>query len=185
MIVGPSNPPVAAPSPTAPSSVVSPVQLACSDFLSCPQHRPLVYGLSCMLQVGQGSAALSFQGYHRSVCWKRRLRGVTRCARCGSKCAGARYRVRTGGVWGKQEGRSSTRAKAPWGSTWRSLCCLCVCQHLCCRKRQPRCQRWPGLPLRSGVSGCSTALPILSLQFCQTLAVCRVRLDRRPHHASS
>ncbi|XP_055579922.1 mediator of RNA polymerase II transcription subunit 12-like protein isoform X1 [Falco biarmicus] len=50
MIIGPSNPPLAAPSPTAPGPVVSPVQLACSDFLSCPQHRPLVYGLSCMLQ---------------------------------------------------------------------------------------------------------------------------------------
>uniref|UniRef100_A0A8B9G4Q0 Mediator complex subunit 12L n=1 Tax=Amazona collaria TaxID=241587 RepID=A0A8B9G4Q0_9PSIT len=50
MIIGPSNPPLAAPSPTAPGPVVSPVQLTCSDFLSCPQHRPLVYGLSCMLQ---------------------------------------------------------------------------------------------------------------------------------------
>ncbi|XP_068548024.1 mediator of RNA polymerase II transcription subunit 12-like protein isoform X12 [Anas acuta] len=50
MIIGPSNPPLAAPSPTAPGPAVSPVQLACSDFLSCPQHRPLVYGLSCMLQ---------------------------------------------------------------------------------------------------------------------------------------
>ncbi|XP_068810802.1 mediator of RNA polymerase II transcription subunit 12-like protein isoform X13 [Struthio camelus] len=50
MIIGPNNPPLAAPSPTAPGPVVSPVQLACSDFLSCPQHRPLVYGLSCMLQ---------------------------------------------------------------------------------------------------------------------------------------
>uniref|UniRef100_A0A8B9Q6H4 Mediator complex subunit 12L n=1 Tax=Apteryx owenii TaxID=8824 RepID=A0A8B9Q6H4_APTOW len=50
IIIGPNNPPLAAPSPTAPGPVVSPVQLACSDFLSCPQHRPLVYGLSCMLQ---------------------------------------------------------------------------------------------------------------------------------------
>uniref|UniRef100_A0A8C6N8Y5 Uncharacterized protein n=1 Tax=Melopsittacus undulatus TaxID=13146 RepID=A0A8C6N8Y5_MELUD len=50
MIIGPSNPPLAAPSPTAPGPMVSPVQLACSDFVSCPQHRPLVYGLSCMLQ---------------------------------------------------------------------------------------------------------------------------------------
>ncbi|NXI37635.1 MD12L protein, partial [Galbula dea] len=50
MMMGPSNPPLAAPSPTAPGPVVSPVQLACLDFLSCPQHRPLVYGLSCMLQ---------------------------------------------------------------------------------------------------------------------------------------
>uniref|UniRef100_A0A8C0ER58 Mediator complex subunit 12L n=1 Tax=Bubo bubo TaxID=30461 RepID=A0A8C0ER58_BUBBB len=50
MIIGASNPPLAAPSPPAAGPVVSPVQLACSDFLSCPQHRPLVYGLSCMLQ---------------------------------------------------------------------------------------------------------------------------------------
>uniref|UniRef100_A0A663E5S5 Mediator complex subunit 12L n=1 Tax=Aquila chrysaetos chrysaetos TaxID=223781 RepID=A0A663E5S5_AQUCH len=50
VMMGPSNPPLAAPSPSAPGPVVSPVQLACSDFLSCPQHRPLVYGLSCMLQ---------------------------------------------------------------------------------------------------------------------------------------
>ncbi|XP_030430973.1 mediator of RNA polymerase II transcription subunit 12-like protein isoform X2 [Gopherus evgoodei] len=51
MIIGPNNPPLTAPSPTATGPVVSPVQLACSDFFSCPQHRPLVYGLSCMLQV--------------------------------------------------------------------------------------------------------------------------------------
>uniref|UniRef100_A0A8C2U767 Mediator complex subunit 12L n=1 Tax=Coturnix japonica TaxID=93934 RepID=A0A8C2U767_COTJA len=50
VIIAPSNPPLAAPSPTAPGPVLSPVQLSCSDFLSCPQHRPLVYGLSCMLQ---------------------------------------------------------------------------------------------------------------------------------------
>uniref|UniRef100_A0A803Y0T5 Mediator complex subunit Med12 domain-containing protein n=1 Tax=Meleagris gallopavo TaxID=9103 RepID=A0A803Y0T5_MELGA len=50
MIIAPSNPALAAPSPTAPGPVLSPVQLSCSDFLSCPQHRPLVYGLSCMLQ---------------------------------------------------------------------------------------------------------------------------------------
>ncbi|XP_030311777.1 mediator of RNA polymerase II transcription subunit 12-like protein [Calypte anna] len=49
-ILGPSNPPLAAPSPTAPAPGVAPLQLSCSDFLSCPQHRPLVYGLSCMLQ---------------------------------------------------------------------------------------------------------------------------------------
>ncbi|KAM6258332.1 mediator of RNA polymerase II transcription subunit 12-like protein isoform 2-T3 [Porphyrio hochstetteri] len=50
VLIGPSTVPLAAPSPTAPGPVVSPVQLACSDFLACPQHRPLVYGLSCMLQ---------------------------------------------------------------------------------------------------------------------------------------
>ncbi|XP_042676478.1 mediator of RNA polymerase II transcription subunit 12-like protein isoform X8 [Centrocercus urophasianus] len=50
VMIAPSNPPLAAPSPTAPGPVLSPVQLTCSDFLSCPQHRPLVYGLSCMLQ---------------------------------------------------------------------------------------------------------------------------------------
>uniref|UniRef100_A0A7M4EH02 Mediator complex subunit 12L n=1 Tax=Crocodylus porosus TaxID=8502 RepID=A0A7M4EH02_CROPO len=50
MIIGSNNPPLAAPSPTTPGPMVSPVQLACSDFFSCSQHRPLVYGLSCMLQ---------------------------------------------------------------------------------------------------------------------------------------
>ncbi|NWT84489.1 MD12L protein, partial [Lanius ludovicianus] len=50
MILGPSDPPLAVPSPTAPGPGVSPAQLTCSDFLACPQHRPLVYGLSCMLQ---------------------------------------------------------------------------------------------------------------------------------------
>ncbi|NXB33034.1 MD12L protein, partial [Eulacestoma nigropectus] len=50
MILGPSNPPLAVPSPTAPGPGVSPAQLTCSDFLACPQHRPLVYGLRCMLQ---------------------------------------------------------------------------------------------------------------------------------------
>ncbi|NWV85032.1 MD12L protein, partial [Dasyornis broadbenti] len=50
MILGPSNPPLAVPSPTAPGPGVSPAQLTCLDFLACPQHRPLVYGLSCMLQ---------------------------------------------------------------------------------------------------------------------------------------
>uniref|UniRef100_A0A4W3IUW1 Mediator complex subunit 12L n=1 Tax=Callorhinchus milii TaxID=7868 RepID=A0A4W3IUW1_CALMI len=51
MIVGPNNPPLAAPSPAAPAAVVSPTQSAASDLQSCSQHRPLVYGLSCMLQV--------------------------------------------------------------------------------------------------------------------------------------
>ncbi|XP_030071522.1 mediator of RNA polymerase II transcription subunit 12-like protein [Microcaecilia unicolor] len=50
MIMGSNNPALATPSPTTSGPVVSPVQLACSDFHSCPQHRPLVYGLSCMLQ---------------------------------------------------------------------------------------------------------------------------------------
>lgn len=58
MILGPSNPPLAAPSPTTAGSVVSPAQPACSDFLSCPQHRPLAYGLSCMLQVGDFKKSL-------------------------------------------------------------------------------------------------------------------------------
>uniref|UniRef100_A0A670IRE9 Mediator complex subunit 12L n=1 Tax=Podarcis muralis TaxID=64176 RepID=A0A670IRE9_PODMU len=50
MMIGPNNPPLAVPSPTTAGPVVNPAQLVCSDFLSCPQHRPLVYGLSCMLQ---------------------------------------------------------------------------------------------------------------------------------------
>lgn len=87
MIIGPSNPPLAAASPTAPGPVVSPVQLACSDFLSCPQHRPLVYGLSCMLQVGQCSVAVCFQGYNHAVYWKTEcFFGVTRYGSYGLKC---------------------------------------------------------------------------------------------------
>lgn len=91
MVIGSSNPPLAAPSPTAPGPMVSPVQLACSDFLSCPQHRPLVYGLSCMLQVSQCSVALCFQGSLFS-CFKaitiqfigkQWVLGVTSCASCG------------------------------------------------------------------------------------------------------
>ncbi|KAL7990916.1 hypothetical protein Chor_014346 [Crotalus horridus] len=50
IIIGPNNPPLAAPSSSTTGTLVNPAQLACSDFLSCPQHRPLVYGLSCMLQ---------------------------------------------------------------------------------------------------------------------------------------
>ncbi|NWU18109.1 MD12L protein, partial [Cephalopterus ornatus] len=50
MILGPSNPALAVPSPTAPGPGVGPAQLTCSDFLACPQHRALVYGLSCVLQ---------------------------------------------------------------------------------------------------------------------------------------
>ncbi|XP_078266596.1 mediator of RNA polymerase II transcription subunit 12-like protein isoform X3 [Rhinoraja longicauda] len=50
MIIGSNNPALAAPSPAAPTAAMSPVQPAPSDFHSCPQHRPLVYGLSCMLQ---------------------------------------------------------------------------------------------------------------------------------------
>ncbi|XP_072474419.1 mediator of RNA polymerase II transcription subunit 12-like protein isoform X5 [Notamacropus eugenii] len=50
MMIGPNNPGLSASSPAAPGPVMSPVQMAGSDFLSCPQHRPLVYGLSCMLQ---------------------------------------------------------------------------------------------------------------------------------------
>ncbi|XP_058406825.1 mediator of RNA polymerase II transcription subunit 12-like protein isoform X11 [Diceros bicornis minor] len=50
MMIGPSNSSLGAPSPGPPGPGVSPVQLAFSDFLSCAQHGPLVYGLSCMLQ---------------------------------------------------------------------------------------------------------------------------------------
>lgn len=51
MMIGPNNSSIGAPSPGPPGPVMSPVQLAFSDFLSCAQHGPLVYGLSCMLQV--------------------------------------------------------------------------------------------------------------------------------------
>ncbi|KAM4772759.1 mediator of RNA polymerase II transcription subunit 12-like protein [Rhinophrynus dorsalis] len=50
MMMGANNPPLAAPSPSAPGAVVSSVHLPCVDFHSCPQHRPLIYGLSCILQ---------------------------------------------------------------------------------------------------------------------------------------
>ncbi|NXL98144.1 MD12L protein, partial [Tyrannus savana] len=50
VILGPSNPALAVPSPTAPGPGVCPAQLSCSEFLTCPQHRALVYGLSCVLQ---------------------------------------------------------------------------------------------------------------------------------------
>lgn len=49
-MIGPHNASIRAPSPSPPGPGVSPVQLAFSDFLSCAQHGPLVYGLSCMLQ---------------------------------------------------------------------------------------------------------------------------------------
>ncbi|ELW65163.1 Mediator of RNA polymerase II transcription subunit 12-like protein [Tupaia chinensis] len=51
MMIGPNNSSIGAPSPGPPGPGMSPVQLAFSDFLSCAQHGPLVYGLSCMLQV--------------------------------------------------------------------------------------------------------------------------------------
>ncbi|XP_070094436.1 mediator of RNA polymerase II transcription subunit 12-like protein isoform X24 [Equus caballus] len=50
MMIGPSSSSIGAPSPGAPGPGMSPMQLAFSDFLSCAQHGPLVYGLSCMLQ---------------------------------------------------------------------------------------------------------------------------------------
>ncbi|XP_012668421.1 mediator of RNA polymerase II transcription subunit 12-like protein [Otolemur garnettii] len=50
MMIGPNNSSIGAPSPGPPGPGMSPVQLAFSDFLSCTQHGPLVYGLSCMLQ---------------------------------------------------------------------------------------------------------------------------------------
>uniref|UniRef100_A0A8C0ZUG6 Mediator complex subunit Med12 domain-containing protein n=1 Tax=Castor canadensis TaxID=51338 RepID=A0A8C0ZUG6_CASCN len=50
MMIGPNNASIGAPSPGPPGPGMSPVQLAFSDFLSCAQHGPLVYGLSCMLQ---------------------------------------------------------------------------------------------------------------------------------------
>lgn len=50
MIIGANNTSIGTPSPGTPGPGMSPVQLAFSDFLSCAQHGPLVYGLSCMLQ---------------------------------------------------------------------------------------------------------------------------------------
>lgn len=51
VMIGPNGSSLGAPSPGPPGPGVSPVQLAFSDFVSCAQHGPLVYGLSCMLQV--------------------------------------------------------------------------------------------------------------------------------------
>ncbi|EGV96695.1 Mediator of RNA polymerase II transcription subunit 12-like protein, partial [Cricetulus griseus] len=51
MIIGANNTSIGTPSPGTPGPGMSPMQLAFSDFLSCAQHGPLVYGLSCMLQV--------------------------------------------------------------------------------------------------------------------------------------
>ncbi|XP_045150934.1 mediator of RNA polymerase II transcription subunit 12-like protein [Echinops telfairi] len=50
IMMGPTPSSIGAPSPGPPGPSMSPVQLAFSDFLSCAQHGPLVYGLSCMLQ---------------------------------------------------------------------------------------------------------------------------------------
>ncbi|XP_063298596.1 mediator of RNA polymerase II transcription subunit 12-like protein [Pelobates fuscus] len=50
MMMGTNNPALSAQSPSASGPVVNSVHLPCADFHSCPQHRPLVYGLSCMLQ---------------------------------------------------------------------------------------------------------------------------------------
>ncbi|XP_040610320.1 mediator of RNA polymerase II transcription subunit 12-like protein isoform X6 [Mesocricetus auratus] len=50
VIIGANNTSIGTPSPGTPGPGVSPMQLAFSDFLSCAQHGPLVYGLSCMLQ---------------------------------------------------------------------------------------------------------------------------------------
>ncbi|KAM9696029.1 mediator of RNA polymerase II transcription subunit 12-like protein isoform 7-T9 [Dama dama] len=50
VMIGPNGSSLGAPSPGPPGPGVSPVQLAFSDFVSCAQHGPLVYGLSCMLQ---------------------------------------------------------------------------------------------------------------------------------------
>ncbi|XP_049485620.1 mediator of RNA polymerase II transcription subunit 12-like protein isoform X14 [Panthera uncia] len=58
MMIGPNNSSIGAPSPGPPGPVMSPVQLAFSDFLSCAQHGPLVYGLSCMLQVAPNDEAV-------------------------------------------------------------------------------------------------------------------------------
>ena len=52
------------PAPQPPSS--STPSTPFSDLLMCPQHRPLVFGLSCILQVGTGWS-------HESISIKRHL----------------------------------------------------------------------------------------------------------------
>lgn len=41
------------PTPTPPPNGTTQPQSPFMDFYICPQHRPVVFGLSCMLQVGQ------------------------------------------------------------------------------------------------------------------------------------
>ncbi|XP_077146875.1 mediator of RNA polymerase II transcription subunit 12-like protein [Ranitomeya variabilis] len=50
VMMGTNNPPISAPSPSTSGPVISSVHIPCADYQTCPQHRPLVYGLSCMLQ---------------------------------------------------------------------------------------------------------------------------------------
>ncbi|XP_077344283.1 mediator of RNA polymerase II transcription subunit 12-like protein isoform X3 [Lithobates pipiens] len=50
IVMAQGNPPIAAPSASSSGPVVPSIHLSCVDFQLCPQHRPLVYGLSCMLQ---------------------------------------------------------------------------------------------------------------------------------------
>nr|DBA26085.1 TPA: hypothetical protein GDO54_010385 [Pyxicephalus adspersus] len=50
IMMAPGNPPITAPNASTSGPVVPSVHLPCVDFQLCPQHRPLVYGLSCMLQ---------------------------------------------------------------------------------------------------------------------------------------
>jgi hypothetical protein len=64
MIIGTNNTSIGTPSPGTPGPGMSPVQLAFSDFLSCAQHGPLVYGLSCMLQVSPQWSVLFYVKFH-------------------------------------------------------------------------------------------------------------------------
>ena len=54
-----------------------------TDFYICPQHRPLVYGLSCMLQVHSPALVIV---RHGCVRWRRMVisYGRPRFACCGS-----------------------------------------------------------------------------------------------------
>ncbi|KAM9316506.1 mediator of RNA polymerase II transcription subunit 12-like protein [Gastrophryne carolinensis] len=45
-----SNSSIAVPNASSSGSMISSGYLPCVDFQSCPQHRPLVFGLSCILQ---------------------------------------------------------------------------------------------------------------------------------------
>ncbi|XP_065496636.1 mediator of RNA polymerase II transcription subunit 12-like protein [Caloenas nicobarica] len=49
-VIGASSPALGSASPPGTGAAVSPAQPACCDRRACPRHRPLLYGLGCVLQ---------------------------------------------------------------------------------------------------------------------------------------